>query len=54
MLGKLLTSNTQMIDLGIILRHVVLALEHEGKTITAFTPIGSANTFAVEVAFEGR
>jgi hypothetical protein len=50
-LGKLLASNTQMM---IILRHVELALEHEGKIITAFIPTGNAKPFAIEVAFEGN
>ncbi|MDR1539556.1 MAG: hypothetical protein LBU32_16460 [Clostridiales bacterium] len=49
---KLLTGNLQKIDLGIILKCVELALEREGKAVTALTPKGGGKTFAVEVAFE--
>ncbi|MDR1328163.1 MAG: hypothetical protein LBK23_01000 [Oscillospiraceae bacterium] len=49
--GKLLPGRLYLYDLGIALKHVEVALEHEGKTVTSFTPRGSGKTFAVEAAF---
>ncbi|MDR0813468.1 MAG: hypothetical protein LBO63_05635 [Oscillospiraceae bacterium] len=50
-LGKLVTLQFQKIDIGIILKHVELVLEHEDKTVTGITPKGSGKSFAVEVAY---
>jgi nitroreductase len=50
-LGKLLTGKLQKIDLGIILKTVELALEHEGKVIRSITPQASGKDFSVEVTF---
>jgi nitroreductase len=50
--GKLFASKWQLIDLGIILKHVALALEHDGKTVTALSPVAGDKTFAVDVIYE--
>ena len=50
--GKLVAAKFQKIDIGIILKCTELALEHEGKTVTGFSPIGSGRDFAVTVAYE--
>jgi nitroreductase len=49
--GKLLASKWQPIDLGIVLKHVALALEHDGKIVTAFSPLTGGKAFAVEVRY---
>jgi nitroreductase len=49
--GKLFASKWQLIDLGIILKHVALALEHDGKTVAAFSPVPGGKAFAVEVIY---
>jgi hypothetical protein len=49
-IGKLLAGNLQMIDMGIVLKCVELALEHEGKK-AAITVRGSGKAFAVEAAY---
>jgi hypothetical protein len=49
---KHLIHKMQKIDIGICLKHTVLALEHEGKTITAINPTGSGKTFAVTVEYQ--
>ena len=51
---KLFAPNFQKIDLGIYLKHIELALKHEGKTITAITPSGSGRDFAVMVEYGGE
>jgi hypothetical protein len=50
-IGKLLPGRLYLYDLGIALKHVEVALEHEGKAVTSFTTRGSGKTFAAEVAF---
>ncbi|MDR0852191.1 MAG: nitroreductase [Clostridiales Family XIII bacterium] len=47
-IGKLFASKMQKIDLGIILKTVELALEHEGKTVQSITPKTSEQRFAIE------
>ena len=49
-IGKLLVGSLQMIDLGIVLKYVELALEHEGKK-AAITARGRGKSFAVEAAY---
>jgi hypothetical protein len=49
--GKILPGRLYLFDLGIALKHVELALEREGKAVTAFTVRGSGKDFAVEAAF---
>jgi hypothetical protein len=51
-LGKFLMGKLQKIDLGIVLKHTALALEHDGKTITSITPQNNSKSFAVEVVYE--
>jgi nitroreductase len=50
-IGKLLMANFQKIDLGIVLKHIELAIEHEGKSITTITPREDGKTFSVEVSY---
>ncbi|MDR3337622.1 MAG: hypothetical protein LBT16_10500 [Treponema sp.] len=50
-IGKLLMANFQKIDLGIVLKHIELAIEHEGKSVTAITPKEDSKTFSVEVSY---
>ncbi|GHU77976.1 nitroreductase [Clostridia bacterium] len=50
-IGKLLMGKMQKIDLGIILKYVELALEHEGKTVRSITPKGNDKDFSVEVMY---
>jgi nitroreductase len=52
LVGKLVASKFQQIDLGICLKHAVLALEHEGKIVTGIAPQGGGKTFAVVVEYE--
>jgi hypothetical protein len=51
-IGQLLMGKLQKIDLGIVLKHTELALEHDGKKITSITPQNNSKPFAVEVAYE--
>jgi nitroreductase len=46
-LGKKLSK----IDLGIVTRHVELALLHEGKKILSCTPVASGGAFRIEIAY---
>ena len=48
---KLLAPQFQKIDLGICLRHIELALKHEGKTVTSITPAGSGKNFVVTIEY---
>ncbi|MDR0820901.1 MAG: hypothetical protein LBN40_00340 [Oscillospiraceae bacterium] len=50
-IGKLLAGKTQKFDIGIITKYVELALEHEGKTVTAVTPVGTGKNFRLEVVY---
>ena len=49
-IGKLLVGNLQMVDLGIVLKTIELALEHEGKK-AAITVCGSGKSCAAEAAY---
>ncbi|MGI6265372.1 MAG: nitroreductase family protein [Acutalibacteraceae bacterium] len=40
------------IDLGIVTRFLVTALEHEGRVVTAVTPTGGGKSFALEIAYK--
>lgn len=46
-MGKL-----QKLDLGICAKHIELALEHEGKVVTAVKPIGEGKGFMAEVSYK--
>lgn len=50
-LGKLFAGKFQKIEIGIILKHVELALEHEGKSVSGITPSGKGKNFAVIVTY---
>jgi hypothetical protein len=45
----LLAAKFQPIDLGIVIKHIELALIHEGKKVRAMEPIGSGKDFAVRM-----
>jgi hypothetical protein len=49
--GKLIPGNLHMFDLGIVLKHVELAICSEGKTVKSITPIEDDGAFSVEVSF---
>jgi hypothetical protein len=51
-IGKMLTGKAQKIDLGICLRHIALALEHEGNTIASIAPESSGKSLLVEVSYQ--
>jgi nitroreductase len=51
-IGKLLVGKLQRIDLGIILKHVELALEHEGKKVQSIVPSASGKDFSIDVAYQ--
>lgn len=53
-IGKLFAGKFQKIDIGILLKYVDLALEHEGKIVTGFTPSGMGKDFAVAVTYKGN
>ncbi|MDR1532087.1 MAG: nitroreductase [Clostridiales bacterium] len=50
--GRILPGRLYLIDLGIVLKHVVIALEHEGKTVTAIDAAGAGKDSAIEVSYE--
>lgn len=50
-LGKVFAAKWQKIDIGIVLKFVELALEHEGKTLTSITPSSNEKDFAVTVNY---
>jgi nitroreductase len=50
-ISKLIVGKYQKIDLGIMVKHVELALQHEGKTVTALTEQDRGKTFAIEVSY---
>jgi hypothetical protein len=47
--GRVLPGKLYLYDLGIALKHIELAMEHEGKTVTDFAFSGSGKSLAVEV-----
>jgi hypothetical protein len=51
-IGKLLVGKLQKIDLGIILKHVELALEHEEKKVQSIVPGKSGKDFSIDVAYQ--
>ena len=53
-IGKLFAGKYQKIDLGILLKHAELALEHEGKTVKSITPSGNGKNFAVTMIYEEK
>ncbi|GHU88179.1 nitroreductase [Clostridia bacterium] len=50
--GKIIPGRLYLFDLGIITKHVEVALEHEGKTITAIEIHGNGKDSSVEVRYE--
>ncbi|MDR0999359.1 MAG: hypothetical protein LBL96_00915 [Clostridiales bacterium] len=50
-IGKLLPGRLFLFDIGIALRHVELALQHEGKIVTTFTVHGKGKDLSVEVEY---
>jgi len=50
-IGKLFAGKFQKIDLGILLKHVELALEHEGKTVMEIASSGKGKNFAATVTY---
>lgn len=53
-LGKLFAAKFQKIDLGIILKFALLALEHEEKPVVSVEPCGTGKNFAVVMSYEGK
>jgi hypothetical protein len=51
-LGRVLPGKFWLFDLGIVLRHVELALEHEGKTLQAPAFSGGRKNTAITVRYE--
>ena len=51
-IGKLIVGKLQKIDLWICLKHIELALEHEGKIVTSIQSQGRGKGFFVEVMHE--
>jgi hypothetical protein len=49
--GKVIPGKLHMFDLGIVLKHVELAIRHEGRAIKSITPVADDETFAMEVSF---
>jgi hypothetical protein len=50
-IGKILPGKLYLIDLGIVTRHVAVALEHEGKTIETIAVEGRGKDSAVRVQY---
>jgi len=48
----ILKNKLSKIDLGIVTRHIEVALQNEGKTIKAITPITDKKGFAIEVTYQ--
>jgi len=51
-LGKILPGKFYLYDIGIITKHVEVALEHEGKTVTAIEAVCSKKDIAMEVRYK--
>jgi hypothetical protein len=51
-IAKLFVGKMQKIDMGIILKHVELAIEQEGKVITAITPTENGKIFSIAVEYK--
>jgi hypothetical protein len=50
-MGKILPGKLYLFDLGIVTKHVEVALAHEGKSITAVDVRGNGKNSAVEVSY---
>ena len=50
-IGKVLPGRLYLFDLGIVLKHVELALEHEGKTIASFAFMGKGSAAMINVSY---
>jgi hypothetical protein len=48
----ILEKKLNKVDLGIVTRHVEVALLNEGKEISSITPRGSGKEFAVEILYK--
>ncbi|NLE90428.1 MAG: hypothetical protein GX602_05810 [Dehalococcoidales bacterium] len=48
----MLRGKLNKIDTGIAVRHAVIALEHEGKTVTAIMPRTTGKDFEVEITYK--
>jgi len=51
-IGRILPGRLYLFDLGIVTKHVEVALEHEGKTVTAINAVGKGKDSSVEVSYE--
>lgn len=49
--GRVLPGKLYLFDLGIVLKHIETALEHEDKAVTGFLLSGKGKAFAVEVSY---
>ena len=49
--GKVLPGRLYLFDLGIVLKHVELALEHEGKTVESFAFQGKGSAMMISVCY---
>ncbi|MDR0380746.1 MAG: hypothetical protein LBH86_01940 [Oscillospiraceae bacterium] len=52
-IGRALPGRLYLFDIGIITKHVEVALEHEGKTIAAIEVAGNRKDVSTVVAYEG-
>ncbi len=52
LMKMILKSKMNKIDIGIMTRHVVTALENEGKQIKSITPKTSGKDFEIEISYE--
>ena len=50
--GRILPGRLYLFDLGIVTKHVEVALEHEGKTIKALKAVGKGKNSFTEVCYE--
>jgi hypothetical protein len=50
--GRIIPGRLYLFDLGIVTKHVEVALEHEGKTVTAINVAGKGKDSFVEVRYE--
>lgn len=49
---QMLKKKMSKIDLGIVTRHIVTALEHDGKTVKSATPLTTDKDLAIEVMYK--
>jgi nitroreductase len=50
-IGRMIPGKLHMFDLGIVLKHVELALEHEGKPVASLETVCDGKEFSVECRF---